>query len=343
MRAIARHGLQQHSSHHTVTAGLAASVLDAARFDHLTGFLATSVLDGDVTFEDDEDASCLFEQWHAELLGCVALEALAVRAAAAFDSCGVPFRLTKGPALAHLDYPEPSQRTFGDVDIVIHPDHWQRAIEALRDEGFTREVQAFNAAYDHRFGKGATMTSSAGLEVDLHRRFAIGRFGVGARMDELFTNVDVVVLGGRSIPVLAADDRLLHACYHAALGGFRRFRAFRDLAQLVIVSGVDLGPALETARRWGGGAVVASAVLETWRRLELDWGHPAYRLASTVPISRGDRRALDVFARELPFRNQALTALGRLRPWQVPGYLWTLGQPTLARRNPRGQRSGTPE
>jgi len=310
----------------------AHDVLARARFDHVTGFLASAVLAGVVIAQDDDVTSGLWRQWRAELLLCVRLEALAVRTAGILDAAGINWRLTKGAALAHLDYPDPSMRTFGDVDLVVHPSDWPAAFRLLTGNGYRREAGTLPHGYDARYGKGATLKSDDGLEVDLHRRFAIGRFGVAARMESVFDSSSSIELAGRRIPVLEPASRLLHACFHAVLGGFRRLRAFRDVAQLILVTGADWRRTFAIARSWKAEAVVASAIIDSWNRLQLEVDHPAHARAESTVVSRGDQRVLEMFARGSTFRSQALSALRRLPPHEVPRYLWSLGQPRLRRQ-----------
>jgi hypothetical protein len=328
--AAARHGLGELTPSLLLDAS-ADEVLARARFDHLTGFLATAVLAGVVAIEDEALESMLWQQWHDELLTCVRLEALAVRTAELLDTGGISWRLTKGAALAHLDYSDPAIRTFGDVDVVVHPSDWSEAFSLLSASSYRRDAPTLPGGYDRRYGKGATLKTPEGLEVDLHRRFAVGRFGVTSRMEAVFASAEAIVLGGRTMPVFDPAGRLLHACFHAALGGFRRLRAFRDVAQLILVTGADWEATFSLARSWKAEAVVASAIKESWERLELECDHPAHSRALSTTLSRGDQRALQMFARESPFRAQALSAVPRLPPHQVPRYLWSLGRPKLRR------------
>ena len=329
--AAARHGLGAPRAVVTLEASAAEGVFARARFHHLSGFLAEAAISEVVVADDEEVWSALRRQWHDELFTCVRLEALAVRTGELLDTTGIRWRLTKGPALAHLDYPDPAVRTFGDVDVLIHPADWSRAFRLLTDCGYRREVPTLPGRYDDRYGKGATLTSREGLELDLHRRFAIGRFGVATRTEAVFASSDSIELAGRTIPVLDRPARLLHACFHAALGGFRGLRAFRDVAQLILASGADWEAAFEVARMWKAEAVVASAISESWDRLALDIDHPAHTRAVSTAVSRADRRVLELFARESPFRSQAMTAVRRLPPSEVPRYLWTLARPRLRR------------
>ncbi len=150
-------------------------VLARARFDRTIGFLAAALLDGTVEASDDTlDAAT--SDWHRSLRGVVLVEAFAVRTAAVLDDAGVRWRLTKGAALAHLDYRDQlAERTFGDVDLMIHPDDWSAALDALGAAGLRRPAPELRPGYDRRFGKGATLVDEREWEIDLHLRFAIGR------------------------------------------------------------------------------------------------------------------------------------------------------------------------
>lgn len=340
LRTASRHGLpglDTGAPAASISDAAAAEVLARARFDRTTGFLAAALLDGTVE-AGDHTVDIAVSDWHRSLLGVVLVEALAVRTAAALDDAAVRWRLTKGAALAHLDYGDRcAERTFGDVDLVIHPDDWAAALDALGAAGLRRPALELRPGYDKRFGKGATLTDEWEREIDLHLRFAIGRFGIRARMTELFERVDQIELAGRPIPVLAGPDRLLHACHHLVLGGFSALRAARDVAQLVLGPNVQWEVAVATAEDWRVDAVVASGIVQAWERLDLEIDHPAHRWAVGYPISSGDARAIAIFTEERPFLSQALTAVPALAWHQIPGYLWMLALPSRMPLRERGR------
>lgn len=313
----------------------AGEVLARSRFDRTTGFLAAALLDGTVEASNDTVEAAAAE-WQRSLRGVVLVEAFAVRTASVLEDADVRWRLTKGAALAHLDYSDRiAERTFGDVDLVIHPDDWTPALQALDAAGLRRVAPELRPGYDLRFGKGATLIDEREWEIDLHLRFAIGRFGVRSRMAELFERGDQIELASRAIPVLAGPDRLLHACHHLVLGGFSALRVARDVAQLVLVSDVDWEAAVATAERWRVDAVVASGIVQAWERLDLEIDHPAHRWAAGHPIGVGDARAIAVFTDERPFLSRALTAIPALAWHRIPGYLWALAVPSRTARRQR--------
>jgi hypothetical protein len=314
----------------TMSAIDAPATRDRARLDHTTSFLGAAITSGAIT-TDSASATAVIADWHAQLSTAVSLEAGLVVAADLLDDAAIDWRLTKGPALAHLDYDDPAMRCFGDIDLVIHPAHWTRALAVLRDAGMRRETPELAPGYDDKFGKGATLCSASGLEFDLHRRLAIGRFGVRAAMEDLFTIADHIELAGRRIPCLDGPGRLLHACYHVSLGGFSGLRARRDVAQLVLVTAVDWRRTVAIASGWDGAAVIVRAITDTWSTLDLDTRHPAHRWARAQRVGRADMRALGVFGADGSFRAQALTALGALPLRWWPSYLVALATPRLAR------------
>jgi hypothetical protein len=309
------------------------AVAVAVAMDGLAGFLATAIDDGLVR-ADDAVASQVLVAWRHALVNTVRVEAHAVRIAAALDDAVVRWRLTKGAAIAHLDYPHQlSARTFGDVDVIVHPADWATTLDVLGAIGYRRPAPELRPGFDRRFGKGATLVDDRELEVDLHLRFAIGRFGVRSRMEELFDRADRVEVGGRRLPTLDGPDRLLHACHHLVLGGFSGLRAARDVAQLLLSSDVDWHRTVGTATRWSVAPVVARGFTRAWERLDLGVAHPAVDWAHGLSVGRADRTALDVFEQERPFREQALTAVPALPARAVPRYLLALAVPQSTARN----------
>lgn len=306
-----------------VPAEVVDDLLRVARMDRLAGLLSVAILDG-VLIAPETAALAIREAWHEQLRATVLVEALAVETAALLADAGVTWRLLKGSALAHLDYPDPSIRPFGDVDVLIHPDSWGRALAALADAGWRRDVPELGPGFDARYGKGATLTNEDGLELDVHRRLAVGRFGLRLPGEALFAGAATVAVGDRVLPVLAAPDRLLHACFHASLGGFREFRAHRDVAQLLLVTAADWETTVETAARWRVEAVAARAIADAFRILGPDLTHPALDWARAQRIRRTDAYVLDLFAAERPYRRQALTAVPDLAGRGAVRYLWLL-------------------
>lgn len=246
---------------------------------------------GALAVTEDQRADLLAEHERAMSL-VLLLERRLLGAYGALRSAGVDVRVLKGPAVARLDHPDPSWRAFGDVDLLVPGAQFDAAGRVLAARGATRRFAEARPGFDARFGKAVTFVEDDGIQIDLHRTFATGAFGLGVDLDALFTASDVVTIGGEEIATLIRRHRFLHACFHAALGDQEpRLVALRDVAAFVLATDLDLDAARAEADRWGAGAVVARALRLTWSRLGLD-PHPAAEWATRHVASRREARAL---------------------------------------------------
>jgi glycosyltransferase involved in cell wall biosynthesis len=217
----------------------------------------------------------------------------------------------KGAAHAHLLYPDPAWRLFGDNDLLLRGPDIARAVGLLRAVGYVRVVPELRPGFDARFGKGVTLRRSGGGELDLHRTLLFGTFGLLVDTDELFGSSQAMDLAETSLGVLGAETRLLHLCYHAALGdSIPKLASLRDLAQAYAAGGHDERASLDLARRWGALPVVQRALdlLRTELGVGID-GLLAEAARSHLLGSR-DRRAIAAYVG--PDRGHTAKVLGSL-------------------------------
>jgi len=75
---------------------------------------------------------------------------------------GIPVMPVKGALLQHWLYDDPSERPLSDVDLLVEPGDFNRAVERLESEGYRRAAGS---------GVGAiVMQTPLGLALDLHPR-----------------------------------------------------------------------------------------------------------------------------------------------------------------------------
>jgi hypothetical protein len=242
--------------------------LDDVASERLVGLLAAAVLDGafPVTGGQLEELSGL----HTEAaVVALMLERLLLLVADRLDSVGLDFRVLKGPSVAHVDYPEPSLRSFGDLDLLVRGTDFARAVEVLEANGGRRGLPELRRGFDHRFGKGATIAMPGDLEIDLHRTFVAGPLGMTLDHDSLFATATPFVLAGRRLEGLGTEERFLHACVHAGLGRPARLNSLRDIAEMALGGRLDVDRVYLLAGAWRAGAVVARAVNLAWSQLDL--------------------------------------------------------------------------
>ncbi|MFN2538028.1 MAG: nucleotidyltransferase family protein [Mycobacteriales bacterium] len=245
------------------------TLLTSVRRHHLLGLLWHAIEDDQlpVTLPQRDEVA----REHIQVMGGVLrLEAQLLRVVRALQDEGIETRVLKGSAVAHLDYPDPALRPFGDVDLLVRSDDFDAAVAALKGTGLPRAFSEPRPGFDRRYGKGASFRGDKGFELDLHRTFVIGPFGVKIKLDSLWETRSTFALAGTQLHALGGDERFLNACYSAAISdAVPRMATQRDLAQMLLFGGVDRRRVRELAKDWGAEVVLARAVLESWRALQI--------------------------------------------------------------------------
>jgi len=256
----------------------------------LLGLLAKAIRDEQVLLTDSQHEE--FElQYRAWLEHALRVERLVLDATLVLDQHAIPTRVLKGVALAHTAYADPNERVFGDVDLLVPGAQLTRAARVLADalDG-SRAQPELRRGFDDRFGKEA-MVKARGLELDLHRTFVEGAFGLTVNLDDLFAPPYRFPLGSLEMEALPMPQRLLHAAYAAAFGDWPpRLISLRDLAQIVHREAPNLTDVLLMARGWQCEPIVARAVTLAWDQLALERRPPlvewAYRFEPTKQQQR---------------------------------------------------------
>jgi hypothetical protein len=225
----------------------------------------------------------------AGLRSSLAAEATGAHAVAVLKAVGVEPFLFKGLANAHLDYPDPAQRSFFDADLLVQRTDLGPAIDALLDAGFVRARPPLRRRWEHRFARAVEMRSPAGTELDLHASLATGYFGEILDHDVLRADRARVDFGGIECNAFGSAGRLMISSYAIVLSRGPGLRLLRDLAQQLLVTRADWE---HSARLAGHGAVVlAEGILRVSEQLRID--HESVDWATKVTAAPTARRALD--------------------------------------------------
>jgi hypothetical protein len=276
-----------------LTAPQFGRLLAAARANRLLGLLAVGVDDGllEVT---DAQAAAVYEEAAAAIRGDLSREALLVDASVWLSRAGIEFRVLKGPAVAHLDERDPVRRSFGDIDILIPGESFPVVLDVLAAHGFARTFPEPRPGFDGRFSKGACLRRDS-EELDLHRTLAPGPFGMCLPVRELWGHPCSFELDGQGLLALPAELRLLHAAYHAILGGSSpRLVAMRDLSLIAARPDIDAQRLVDTAQRWQGTIVLRHAVAAVREAFGLDLAQVREALPDG-PDPRWQRRAMRAY------------------------------------------------
>jgi len=346
LRAVAAHGLA------ASTLGLPdgpldddawADLLRGVRSQRLAGLLAEAVASGALEVTDSQLAEVI--ELHRAAIGSVLLlERQLQHSSAALDAAGIAHRAVKGAAFAHLDYPNPSWRHYGDVDVLLPTAELDRAVEVLLDAGHERRNPPLRPGFEARFAKSVELRVGAnGAEVDLHRLLVPEPLGWWIVEADLFADPATFTLAGQAVPAPSRSVRFLHACYHAALG-FRptRLVPLRDLVEAAGDPAFDWREAVTLAERWRGAPIVAHAVRTAMEAFALEpasglwWWARGHR--SDEPATRILEHYLHGTRRQTERSLDALRALPRWR--DRAAYLSALLRPDRAYLEYRGVSAG---
>jgi hypothetical protein len=281
--------------------------------ERLTGLLYAAVADGGWPATDTQRESLL--DLHLKVLGSsLLLERTLLHVVEALAAESIEVRVLKGVAVAQLDYAHPAQRAFGDMDLLVRADDAERVGDVLSNLGGRRDQPAARPGFDRRFGKSFTYLLPGAFEVDVHRTFVMGPYGLTIDLDDLWHRGQTFRLGGRDLVAVSPEVRLLHAAYSAVLSNWPpRLRPRRDVAQMVLNGSYHADRVIAMAKSWRAEAVLATAINETWQAFDLADVTALTAWAEHYHLTDQDRRLLSLYRRpDPPYSQLALHSLSAL-------------------------------
>jgi hypothetical protein len=267
-----------------------STLLSHAEHHRLVGFVGAAVRDGALVVDADQRAA-LEEKLEGWLAHALRVEALLLSTTDALERAGVEYRVLKGVALANTVYEDPALRVFADVDVLVpSADFGNAALVLDAALGTERALPELRPGFDARFGREALLRSETNLELDLHRTFVDGAYGLTVDLADLFVAPRRFALGGRDVTTLPPAQQLLSSCYSAALGDWpARLASQRDVVQLLDVDPPSTGDVLDLAHRWRAEAVLARALCQAWTMLEPQFTPPLVAWARDFTPGPTDR------------------------------------------------------
>jgi putative nucleotidyltransferase-like protein len=292
------------------------AVLAGVSGQRLTGHMVRALDDGAFMANDDQQAAAL-EAHERALAVELVLERLLLTTMYQLDAASIAARVLRGPAVAHSVYLDPGLRSFADVDVLVASWDYDAALALLCAHGARRRYQEPRKGFDRRFGKGVCLEipGGLGLEIDLHRTFVAGPFGLAVDTGALFESSTTFHLGGQELHGLDPESRFLDSCFHAALGRKQpRLVAWRDVAQMILCAPLDADRVRERCRAWRCGVVVQRAIGLAWDAFALDSTPEVVRWARSQESSVFEQRALRAYvSSDRSYASQAVAGLQAVR------------------------------
>jgi hypothetical protein len=273
-----------------------ARTLSTVVTQRLDGLLVRAIQTGALAVTDEQRCAAA-TQHRQTMMRSLSLERLMFDVIDVLESHDVAYRVLKGAAIAHTAYPDPSLRSFCDVDVLVPGNSFDTAVEAIEAHGGQRRYAQARRGFDRRFSKGASFVTPDGLAIDLHRTFVVGPFGHTIDVAGLFERSRAFAVAGRTLDTLPLEETFVHVCLHTALGDWPpRLVPMRDVAQIATSATIDLTRVHELARLWRVTAPMAWSIEHVWAT----FGLPPHALADWarcyVPTRR-EQRSLELYMR----------------------------------------------
>jgi hypothetical protein len=177
-----------------------------------------------------------------------------IRIVERFSELGLQLMPYKGPALAELLYQDVALRQSGDIDLFIRPQDFSRACDAVRDLGYTSQLNLSprqQRAY-LKSGYESSFDSPAGRNL-LELQWAIQPrfYSVDFDLDGLFDRAMAINVAGRPMTTPSLEDLLLILSVHAAKHVWGKLIWISDVAHLIANPALQWDQIGDQARKMG--------------------------------------------------------------------------------------------
>jgi Uncharacterised nucleotidyltransferase len=258
----------------------------------------------------------------------------------AFHRKGIEALPLKGPVLAQTLYGNVALRQFSDVDLLLRPRDVKRAKLALKELGFspnieltTREEAAHIASgYEYVFD-GAGYKSL----IEVQWRILPPFYAVDFDTNGFFDRAGKIDICARQVHAISPNDLVLILCVHAAKHLWQKISWIRDIADLADSLSIDWNTVIESAGNLGIHRLVGITFFLAQELLSSPMPSPVQRLweqdqpgrALGTEILDGILQCQEI--NTVSPRYFRLMLRLRERPFDRVRFLWRLGvTPTIS-------------
>ena len=179
----------------------------------------------------------------------------------ALERSGIEALAYKGPTLAAQAYGNLAHRQFGDLDVLVRPQHAARAVAVLRAEGYdgspwpSPDQDHLRRKHAHRLHR-----SAADVELELHWALMPRDFSFAPDLGRWWGRLVRWPLGRGSVLALPAEELLVVLCAHGCKHLWVRLKSVCDVAALVGAHELDWSRVFAEASVLGARRMVALGV-----------------------------------------------------------------------------------
>ncbi len=187
------------------------------------------------------------------------------RAALRFNQARIPLMVLKGAALNLTLYDDPCDRPMGDLDLLIRPEHVDRALAILEKLGCRYGEPLLREDFFPRFHYERELNAGVihPVRLDLHvRPFRPLRYARIVPSEAFWERARAVRLGRATVLVPSVEDMLIHLAVHSAVHGHGRALWLEDIRQWLAHHAFrfDWQRFMQAVRAWGLSWPVRSAL-----------------------------------------------------------------------------------
>jgi hypothetical protein len=152
------------------------------------------------------------------------------------EAAGIPVLPFKGPTLAMQAYGDISLRQFVDLDILVQPRHFDRAVTILERHGYLPIEKVTWLKRKSLFftrKKDLGLVSADGqVRVELHWKLSGTHFAMPLEIDQLWQRMEILAVAGTDLRSLPFADLLVYLCLHGSRHGWSKFQWISDINEL---------------------------------------------------------------------------------------------------------------
>jgi Uncharacterised nucleotidyltransferase len=273
----------------------------------------------------------------------LALDPLLADVVRAFAQRGICPVLLKGPVFAQWLYDDPTERSYGDVDLLVAPAEFEAARRTLASLGFSRwQPPVYAREYPAHHDVWCDGTNP-NLQVELHRTLFLTTAPDSVVWQRVTEDATTLEIAGVRVAVPGEAANALIVGLHAAHHGVERSKSLRDLERAV--ERVDAGTwrrAAALARELGAGPAFATGLglapgggdLASRLGLDASAAPRSVRLRASAP--RGAATTIEWLVDQLEAADGAGSRARLLAQLLFPARGWMLAGYPLARRGRLG-------
>ncbi|MFP4059901.1 MAG: nucleotidyltransferase family protein [Bacteroidales bacterium] len=154
-----------------------------------------------------------------------------------FREASIPLIVLKGPALSMILYEEVTHREFRDLDLLIGPNHLNRALELLYNRGYVSELQDVSdfqwKYYMRNFQEILLTHPGSKSQVELHWRLFGNYLLFEEDLPGLINRPSFVKIGEDAIPTLKGAELAIYLLVHGSLHMWYRLFWLKDVSVLL--------------------------------------------------------------------------------------------------------------